>query len=157
MRYIYLNISRIYSEVLIDRYGEIVKEFRKSSKRIVLGYYVLFMIRRYILVICLHLLRNYPIVQVTTVSLFCWIVAIHLIVYRPYLDITNNLTQIIVEICVAAAYTGPLFLLNGVSDQETIGWVIFISANLSYIIQLLPILIKVSKKLYTRYRSSTVV
>ncbi len=152
MKFIHFNISNLHSEELIAIYGEIIKEFKESASRIASGYYVLFMIRRYILIICFHLLREHPVAQVTIISLSCWLVVIYLAIYKPYIDQNTNFIQILVEMCVAIAYTVPGFLINDKLEQKTAGWMIFISVNLSYIIQLIPMLLNVIKKIYFKIK-----
>jgi hypothetical protein len=152
-KFIYLKISEIHSENVIERYGQLFSEFKESNSRVVMGYYAIFMIRRLALAISMNLFKEFPIAQISIISVMCWIVVIYLIIYRPYLKKSNNLIQIIVEICVAVSYTVAGLLINDNTNKEIIGWTIFISANLSYIIQLISIIFPVLKKLYLKIKA----
>lgn len=156
VKFIYSNISIIHTEEVVSKYGQLFKEFRESTSRISYKYYVLFMIRRFNLAFCLHFIRNYPVAQVSAISLSCWSVVMFLMLFKPYLDKLTNIAQILVEICVAIAYTVPGLLIYKTLDRETVGWIVTISINLSYIIQLLPILYKAIQKLYAKIKAKRV-
>jgi hypothetical protein len=152
IKFIHLNISRIHSEEVLARYGEFFKEFKVSASRILSGYYVIFFIRRLILAISINLLKEIPFVQVLIISIFCWIVVLYLIIYRPYHNKTINVIQIIVEVCVATAYTVPICIIKGYLQQGLAGLIIYASINISYIVQLLPILLNAFQKLRAKIR-----
>jgi hypothetical protein len=63
------------------------------------------------------------------------------------------MVQIVVEICVSVVYTIPGLLLKKEIDPEVIGWIIFSFINISYIIQLVPIILNAVRKLIRLIKS----
>jgi hypothetical protein len=111
------------------------------------------MIRRLSLAISINIFKEFPIVQIIIITVICWIVVIHLIIYRPYVTKSTNLIQISVEICVAVSYTAAGLLISDNINKEPVGWTIFISVNLSYIIQLIHIIFTALKKLHAKIQA----
>jgi hypothetical protein len=153
LKFIHMNISKLHSEEIISRYGELFKEFKHSDNIVINGYYILFMIRRLILALSFNLFKDYTIIQISMVILSCWSIVLYLVIYKPYIQKMTNMIQISVEICISIAYTVLILLLKQELDQEAVGWIVFLSVNLSYIINLLPILMDAVKKLILRIRA----
>ncbi len=153
MKFIYYNIEIIHSDLIMDRFSSLFHEFRNSSSRVSYGYYVIFMIRRIILAIGFHLIKMNSIIQLCAISLPCWSVVVYLLIYRPFVNKSTNMVQIVVEICVSVVYTIPGLLLKKEIDPEVIGWIIFSFINISYIIQLVPIILNAVRKLIRLIKS----
>lgn len=153
MKFIHFNMLELHSEEIISIYGELFKEFKLSNSRISNGYYVLFMIRRLMLAISFNIIKDYPIIQMSIISASCWSIVLYLVIYRPYQDKKTNIIQVSVEICISVVYSVLILLLNQIIDKEAVGWIIFISVNLSYIINLIPILFIAIMKIINRIRA----
>jgi hypothetical protein len=71
--FIYTNYEYICQERFKDTYGTLTREF-DNYKISAVVYYPLFLIRRMILTICFHLIKDHPMAQAIIVPTVCWMV-----------------------------------------------------------------------------------
>jgi hypothetical protein len=138
-----------------ETYAYLTKNYKDSI--ICRYYHVFFLTRRLSIAASIHLLHNYPYIQVSICSFSCFTVLIHMILISPFKDKVLNMLIILVEICVTVCYSALGCLLFPNLDHDMIMWAILGSIYFSYFLhsalvyyKIFAILLPIIRSWYTR-------
>jgi hypothetical protein len=106
------------------RWGTFFSEFDKSKGLVAYLYYVIFISRRLLLVLCFFGLRGLPHTQAVCASLLGWIVRFiqmlaYIVKYRPFEEKIINGLNILIEFNIATSYSLASFFLFDISSTAS--------------------------------------